>query len=154
MASFDDFISDQELLYLSTGESLSNKQDKSDSDISLTVNVTVGNGATDEGTGRKLTDCGLNILNEVQITSTNTIHDLKHYIETKKNPNTIRKTDQCIRRFLSFLHDKKESRNIENIPVMQLDAPVGEFILTLKKADGTDYEPDTLTSYYRAIDRY
>ena len=133
---------------------MSNKQDKSDSDISLTVNLTVGNGATDEGTGRKLTDCGLNILNEVQITSTNTIHDLKHYIETKKNPNTIRKTDQCIRRFLSFLHDKKESRNIENIPVMQLDALVGEFILTLKKADGTDYEPDTLTSYHRAIDRY
>ena len=62
MASFDDFISDQELLYLSSGESVSNKQDKSDSDISLTVNLTVGNGATDEGnvTGRKLTDCGLN----------------------------------------------------------------------------------------------
>ena len=38
MASIDDFISDQELLSLSTGESLSNKQDKSDSDISLTVN--------------------------------------------------------------------------------------------------------------------
>ena len=70
MSSFDDFISDQELLSLSTGESLSNKQDKSDSDISLTVNLTVGNGATDEGT-----DCGLNISNEVQITSTNTIHD-------------------------------------------------------------------------------
>ena len=100
MASFDDFISDQELLSLSTGESLSNKQDKSDNNISLTVNLTIGNGATDVGTGRKLTDCGLNILNEVQITSTNTIRDLKKYIETKKNQNTIRKTDQCIRRFL------------------------------------------------------
>ena len=107
MASFDDFISDQELLSLSTGESLSNIRDKSDSDISLTVNVTVGNGATDKGTGGKLTGCGLNIMNEDQTTSTNTIHELKHCIETKKNPKTIRKTDQCTRRFLSFLHEKK-----------------------------------------------
>ena len=44
-------------------------------------------------------------------------------------------------------------RDVLSIPAEDLDTHLCDFLRTLKKADGTEYEPDTLTSYHRGIDR-
>ena len=36
----------------------------------------------------------------------------------------------------------------------ELDNLIGKYILSIRKADGEEYEPDTLTSYHRGIERY
>ena len=47
-----------------------------------------------------------------------------------------------------------ETREINKIPPGELDNFVGSFLLSIRNADGSEYEPDTLTSYHRSIDRF
>ena len=47
-----------------------------------------------------------------------------------------------------------ENGNILGIEAEQLDNNVGSFLLSIQKNDGTDYEPDTFTSYHRSVARY
>ena len=71
-----------------------------------------------------------------------------------------------MRRFSKFLVEKyAENRVMETIPPEKLNFYVGNFLLTLQKEvpEGVDpatlpahmvqYQPDTLTSYHRAIAR-
>ena len=47
-----------------------------------------------------------------------------------------------------------ETRPIFEIPAEALDDYLGSFFAGVRQKDGTEYEPDTLTSYQRGIDRY
>ena len=81
---------------------------------------------------------------------------LLEYIESKTNKNTKRKMDQCVRRFREFFVESphRETRDIGDIPAKTLDVLIGEFLIDLKKPDGSDYEPDSLTSFHCGIARY
>ncbi|KAL5007131.1 hypothetical protein ScPMuIL_015937 [Solemya velum] len=59
-------------------------------------------------------------------------------------------------KFVGWLNKapRRESRDILSIPVVELDTYIGAFLLSLRKKDGTDYEPDTITSFHRGVDRY
>ena len=72
---------------------------------------------------------------------------LLEYIESKTNKNTKRKMDQCVRRFREFLVEspRRETRDIGDIPAKKLNVLIGEFLFDLKKTDGSDYEPDSLS---------
>ena len=58
--------------------------------------------------------------------------------------------DQCVRRFREFLVEspRHETRDIGDIPCKRLNVLIGEFLIDLKKTDGSDYEPDSLTSFH------
>ena len=47
-----------------------------------------------------------------------------------------------------------ETKDINMTQADELDNYIGLCLLSIRKADGEQYEPDTLTSYHRAIDRY
>jgi hypothetical protein len=78
------------------------------------------------------------------------------FINGMKNKNTTRKTDAVMKQFARWLArpPRVEVRDISDIGATELDNYVGSFLLNVRKFDGTQYEPDTLTSYHRAIDRY
>ena len=61
-----------------------------------------------------------------------------------------------MRRFREFLVESpcRETRDTSNIPAKELDVFIGEFMIDLKKPDGSDYEPDRLTNFHRGIARY
>jgi hypothetical protein len=83
-------------------------------------------------------------------------HDeLRRYVNSKINPNTLRKTNQCINRFQRWLLEllRKDDRPLIDIPVTTMDCYIGGFLMGLKREDGSDYEPDTLTAFHRAIKR-
>ena len=65
---------------------------------------------------------------------------LLEYIESKTNKNTKRKMEQCVRRFREFLVEfpRRETRDISDIPTKELDVFIGEFLIDLKKPDGSD----------------
>ncbi|XP_070560203.1 uncharacterized protein KIAA1958-like [Ptychodera flava] len=47
-----------------------------------------------------------------------------------------------------------ETRPVHEIPPVELDGYLGSFFAGVRQKDGAEYEPDTLTSYQRGIDRY
>ena len=59
-----------------------------------------------------------------------------------------------MRRFHGYLNGKGEIRKAHEIAFGELDTHIANFIISIKKEDGKNYEPDTLTSYHRSIDRY
>ena len=81
--------------------------------------------------------------------------DLHAFISDQANKNTKRKTQSVAFRFCTWLANSKnytgEPRHIEPV---QMDTYIGEFLLHIKKPDGGEYEPDSLTSYHRALVRY
>ena len=80
---------------------------------------------------------------------------LKDFIMEQRNKNTTKKTDLCVKRFKELLiltHNLKHT-NLEKFQPKLLNLFIVGFILSLKKKDGTSFEPNTLTSYHRAIHR-
>lgn len=43
---------------------------------------------------------------------------------------------------------------IKDFETTQLDALIGKWLMNSKKENGEQYEPDTLTSFHRCVDRY
>lgn len=63
---------------------------------------------------------------------------------TKYGSNTFKKFCQSI----------NEQRAAELIPPSELNAILCQFFMNVKKLDGKEYEPDTLTSIHRSLQRY
>ena len=82
--------------------------------------------------------------------------ELLNYIKGQQNKNTVRKTQNDALRFTQWLkdHPRSETRPVHTLEPEILDNYVGQYLLSVKRKDGTDYEPDTLTSIHRSIDRY
>ena len=52
------------------------------------------------------------------------------------------------------LNSVNEGREICNIPVVELDKLLCNFYMTAKKKNGGEYEPDTISSIARSIQRH
>ncbi|XP_069109437.1 uncharacterized protein KIAA1958-like [Argopecten irradians] len=87
---------------------------------------------------------------------TSGVSDLRNYIMSKRNENTVKKTEGCIKRFKDWIQapPRSDPREVLQILPFELDTYIGGFLLSLQKNDGSNYEPDTLTSFHRGIDRY
>ncbi|KAJ8311625.1 hypothetical protein KUTeg_010980 [Tegillarca granosa] len=81
-------------------------------------------------------------------------NEKENFVTNMKNKNTVRKTESVIKTFRAFLSSKNENSPVENLNAIELDNHIGSFLLSIRKTDGSEYEPDTLTSYHRGIDRY
>ena len=74
-----------------------------------------------------------------------------------RNDNTVRKTKTVMNSFNTFVSqtlNKEKTFKFELLNPTKLDNLIGQFLLSIRKADGEEYEPDTLTSYRRGIERY
>ncbi|XP_060587129.1 uncharacterized protein LOC132742681 [Ruditapes philippinarum] len=80
-------------------------------------------------------------------------NDVNKFIEEQDNKNTMRKTLTDINKFRRFLKTKGEKREIHEITIDQHDSYLANFILSIKKADGTEYEPSSLRNNISSIDR-
>lgn len=78
---------------------------------------------------------------------------VKAFNESEKNQHTKRKTNQHINRLKAFLQLKNETRDFHSIPMTELDELLAMFLLSIKKVDGTDYEPSSLRGYISTFDR-
>ena len=59
-----------------------------------------------------------------------------------------------MRKFSNWIEEKwNDSRRVEDIEAEKLNLMIGNYLLTITKADGSDYEPDSLTSIHRSIER-
>lgn len=79
--------------------------------------------------------------------------DVATFIEEQDNKNTLRKTLTDINKFKRFLETKGEARDIHEISVDQLDAYLANFVLSIRKSDGTEYEPSSIRNIISSVDR-
>ena len=62
---------------------------------------------------------------------------------------------QMMNQFRKWLADSHEEVHVlENMEPPQLNRYIGLLLSSLKRLDGNNMEPDSITSYHRAIDRY
>ena len=74
-------------------------------------------------------------------------------MEENENQNTSRKTRQDLALFKAFLSQKTKSEPEELTP-KQLDSHLQEFVLGVRKQDGSNYEPASLRSIIASIERF
>lgn len=70
--------------------------------------------------------------------------DIDNFIFQNENENTRRKTLSHIKLLRQFLSEEGESREIHNIPPMELDNYLCKFVLSVRQKNGKEYEPSYL----------
>jgi hypothetical protein len=82
-----------------------------------------------------------------------TRENVTEFNKSQRNKNSQRKLDGNIRRLTQFLRMRKIEREIQDIPMPELDELLSMFVLAVKKEDGNDYEPGTIRGYMSSFDR-
>ena len=80
-------------------------------------------------------------------------NEVQDFIDNQENVNTLKKTKNDIMKFRRFLETKDETREIHHIDVDQLDEYVANFILSVRKQNGEEYEPTSIRGIVSSLDR-
>ncbi|KXJ14551.1 EGF-like repeat and discoidin I-like domain-containing protein 3 [Exaiptasia diaphana] len=93
------------------------------------------------------------LLDEVPIS--NSQEEIETFVTNQRAKNTVKKTKSdmnILNRYLESIGNKVE---IETLPANELDHLLSKFFMHVKKSDaGSDYEPSTVSSFQRSIQRY
>ena len=76
------------------------------------------------------------------------------FVDQQKYKNTKRKTHSDLKTWYTWCGKHGETRELKDIPPAELDRLLGHFFVTVRRKDGSLYEPDTLSSFQRSIDRH
>ena len=79
---------------------------------------------------------------------------MEAFVDQQKNKNTKRKTHSDLKTWYTWYAKHGETRELKDIPPAELDRLLGHFFVTVRRKDGSLYEPDTLSSFQRSIDRH
>ena len=79
---------------------------------------------------------------------------LRNFLQEQKSKNTQYKTKSDLNAWKKFCESLKESRAIENIPANELDILLPKFFIPVRKQNGTECEPGTLSGFQRSFQRY
>lgn len=79
--------------------------------------------------------------------------DVRDFVKKQENRSTLRKTIGDIEKLNQFFKIKGENREMKDIPPVELDILVSNFILSVRKADGSEYEPTTIRNMISSFDR-
>ena len=85
----------------------------------------------------------------------NSQEEIELYLKENRNPRTVSKTKNDVQKFQNFIFvNYGESEKVEDMPAEKLDKILCKWIIDFKKKNGSEYEPDTVTSYRNSIDRH
>ena len=80
--------------------------------------------------------------------------ELENFISAKKSSNTVKKTKSDTRALKRFCATINETREPETLTAAELDKLLSKFFKDVKKENGEEYEPSSLTSFQRSFQRY
>ena len=85
----------------------------------------------------------------------NSQEEISDFINHQKSANTVKKIPIDINVFERYKKSiEKEDVNIANFPFADLDHLLSKFLIDVRKSNGEQYEPDTLSGFQRSIQRY
>ena len=79
---------------------------------------------------------------------------IQQFIDKFKNENTTRATSQWMRTYNTWAVERNAALEIERLDPVELDQLLQQFFAEVKKQDGDDYEPGSLSNLQSGIDRY
>ena len=84
------------------------------------------------------------------------LHDseISSFIEANRNSNTTKKTKTDLNVWTRWCNSINERRPMEDIPPGELNSLLAHFFIKVRKLNGEEFEPGTLTSFQRSFDRY
>ena len=77
--------------------------------------------------------------------------EIEKLLQEQISKNTQYKTKSDLNAWKKFCESLKESRAIENIPANELDLLLSKFFISVRKQNGTEYEPGTLSGFQRSF---
>ena len=80
--------------------------------------------------------------------------NIQLFIEHSKTKNTSKSTDLWMRVYHSWAETRDAPSSIETLAPVDLDQILQTFYAEIKKKNGDDYEPNSLSNMQSAIDRY
>ena len=80
--------------------------------------------------------------------------EISTFIEEKRNSNTTKKTKTDLNVWTRWCNSINERRPMEDIPPEELNSLLAHFFIKVRKLNGEEFEPGTLTSFQRSFDRY
>ena len=88
------------------------------------------------------------------VEATDGLEDILKYVSDGRNVNTTRKIRSGMQIFTTHLNTKHPAVDVTKLntcPAVEMDRYLAGFLMELKKTNGDDYQPDTITSYQRSI---
>ena len=73
--------------------------------------------------------------------------EIEKSLQEQKSNNTQYKTKSTLNAWKKFCESLKEPRAIENKPPNKFDLPLSQFFIFIRKKNGTEYEPGTLSGF-------
>jgi hypothetical protein len=80
--------------------------------------------------------------------------DNDNFLKENENENTRKKTTSDMNLFGTYLVQTGEKAEIENLSAESLNEKFSTFLLSVRKKDGSEYEPTTLRGFLCILDRY
>ena len=92
-------------------------------------------------------------VNENENKENKNVDEFHEFVLQQKPANTKVKTQSDMKAWKRFCLQEKENRELSDIPEEELNLLLCKFFKSLKKLDGTEYEPGSLTSFQRSLQR-
>ena len=80
--------------------------------------------------------------------------DLQRFKDKNRNKNTQHSTNTWVRRFQAWQNERNLPVSIATIEPQELDGVLQRFFAEIRKADGTEYEPESLRTMLGALYRH
>ena len=82
------------------------------------------------------------------------LQDIRSFVQSMQNENTSKKTAADMRIVETFKLEIGEQNPIEEMSAADLDLFLCKFFMSVRKSDGEEYEPDSLTCIQSSLSRY
>ena len=92
-------------------------------------------------------------VNEKENKENKNVEEFQKYVLQQKPANTKVKTQSDMKAWKWFCLQQDENRELCDIPADELNLLLCKFFKTVKKLDGTEYEPVSLTCFQRSLQR-
>ena len=107
----------------------------------------------DEEAGKENEQTLANLSSAEEVMSRDEV-EIEKFWQAQKSKTTQYKTKSDLNGWKKSCESLKESRAIENIPAKELDLLLSKFFISVRKQDGTEYEPCTLSGFQRSFQRH
>ena len=82
------------------------------------------------------------------------VSSVEEFISEQENKNTTQKTERDVRLLERFLKTKDEDRKVEDIPAVELNEYISQFVISVRTKDGNEYGPTSLRSLVASFERH
>ena len=82
------------------------------------------------------------------------VGSVDNFIAEQENKATLQKTQRDVKLLQTFLGTRNELRKVEEIPALELNEYICDFIMSVRTKDGRDYEPSSLRSLLASFERH